>query len=74
MRGEGLGEGVNWESAQVHDSIVKYYSLMADENNWMRNPLSIETSEMPEDFTVGQQETLTELSCDKGLKQIQQPG
>ena len=34
----------------------------------MRNPFSIETSEMPKDFTVGEQESLIELSCDETLK------
>lgn len=40
----------------------EYFLMMPEVNNWMRNPFSIETSEMPKDFTVCELESLKELS------------
>uniref|UniRef100_A0A3Q1GCF7 C2H2-type domain-containing protein n=1 Tax=Acanthochromis polyacanthus TaxID=80966 RepID=A0A3Q1GCF7_9TELE len=65
--------------AEVRDSIVahlvslrlqfsEYLPVMAEANNWMRNPFSIETSDMPNDFTLSEHESLIELSCDETLK------
>ena len=38
----------------------QYISVTAEANNLMRNLFSIETYEMPEDFAVGEQESLIE--------------
>ncbi len=46
----------------------EYFPVTPKENNWMRNPFNIETSDIPTDFTVGEQESLIELSCDETLK------
>lgn len=46
----------------------KYFPGTAEVNSWMRNSISIKASDMSEDFTVVQQESLIELSCDETLK------
>ncbi|MBN3307259.1 ZBED5 protein, partial [Amia calva] len=46
----------------------EYFPVTAETNNWMRNPFIIETSEMSKDVTVGEQESLIQLSCDETLK------
>ena len=48
----------------------QYFAVTAEAKNWMRNSFSVKTSEMPEDFTVGEQESLTELSCDETLTSV----
>lgn len=46
----------------------KYFPGRAEVNSWMRNPFNIKASDMSEDFTVVQQESLIELSCDETLR------
>ena len=46
----------------------QYFAVTAEANHWKRNLFSIKTSEMPGDFSVGEQESLTGLSCDETLK------
>ena len=65
-----VSEAVKVHGVSLGQQLRKYVSVTAKENNWMRNSLSIGSSEMPEDFTVGELESLTELSCNKTFKRL----
>ncbi|XP_075325271.1 LOW QUALITY PROTEIN: zinc finger BED domain-containing protein 5-like [Odontesthes bonariensis] len=52
----------------LRQQLREYFPVTPKENNWMRNPFNIETSDMPTDLTVAEQESLIELSCDETLK------
>ena len=42
--------------------------MPAEVNNWMRNPFTVEVTDMPENFSTGEQESILELSCVETLK------
>ncbi len=54
--------------ASLRQKFRECFPMTPEVNNWMRNPFIIETSEIPKDFTICEQESLIELSCDKTLK------
>ncbi|XP_071328854.1 zinc finger BED domain-containing protein 5-like [Trachinotus anak] len=65
---DGVRDNIAAHLVSLRQQFREYFPTTPEVNNWMRNPFSIETSEMPKDFTVCEQERLIELSCDETLK------
>lgn len=66
-----LRENITAHLVSLRQQFLDYFPVMpeAKASSWMRNPFSIDTSQMAsQDLTVGEQESLIELSCDETLK------
>lgn len=71
MLEDGIKENIAAHLVSLREQFCDYFPVMheAEASSWMRNPFSIDTSQMAsEDLTVGEQESLIELSCDETLK------
>jgi len=67
----GVRENITAHLVSLRQQFLNYFPVMpeAEARSWMRNPFSINTSQMTlEDLTIGEQESLIELSCDETLK------
>ncbi|XP_059362102.1 zinc finger BED domain-containing protein 5 [Carassius carassius] len=66
-----LRDNITAHLVSLRQQFLDYFPVMpeAEASRWMRNPFSINTSQMAsQDLTVGEQESLIELSCDETLK------
>lgn len=71
MLEDGIKENIAAHLVSLREQFRDYFPVMheAEASSWMRNPFSIDTSQMAsEDLTVGEQESLIEFSCDETLK------
>lgn len=51
----------------LRQQLREYFPVASKEKNWIRNPFNVETTDMPTDLTMAEQESLIELSCDETL-------
>ena len=65
---DGVRDNIVAHIVSLRQQFRNYYPVSAEVNNWMRNPFTVEVTDMPEDFSTGEQESILELSCDETLK------
>ncbi|KAJ8333633.1 hypothetical protein SKAU_G00416410 [Synaphobranchus kaupii] len=65
---DGVRDNMVAHLVSLRQQFRQYFPVMTKANSWMRSPFSMETSELPKDLTVAEQESLIELSCDETLK------
>ena len=65
---DGVRDNIAAHIVSLRQQFRDYYPVSTEDNNWMRNPFTVEVIELPGDFSIGEQESLLELSCDETLK------
>lgn len=69
---DGIRENIAAHLVSLRQQFLDYFPVMpeAEACSWMRNPFSIDISQMSssENLTVAEQESLIDLSCDESLK------
>ena len=64
---DGVRDNIVAEIVSLRQQFREYYPVSTEDNNWMRDPFNVEVIYMPADFSIGEQESLLELSCDETL-------